>query len=328
MSKKSFLLFAFMMLVVSKSSLILTMELYGSVDPLPNGKEIIEKVLGGTQEVISEAEVFIEENLAPVQEPVRPSTENNVVAQENVLQEKVEIVLNTSATDINAIQADTPEIVVEEQVVIEQDQNIQQAPAIEEQISTQNNGNLPTSLSADIKQQETEKTSVTSDTTSTIQNISEKSETILEKEVSGNTTESLSQQTTIQASVVTTQATGQEGAQKEEAPAAFFGITYDRETLLYFGAGAVALITVGGITYVLYKNGTLKKVGKELQKFVHEHKVGVATATLVTICAVVAGIYAKQQGVTFEQAYNWVSSFFKKNEATPSATPVVTTSAN
>jgi len=103
--------------------------------------------------------------------------------------------------------------------------------------------------------------------------------------------------------------------QTGEVLGTLFGVSFDKKMLLYFGVGAVALITIGGVTYVLYKNGTLKKVGVNMQQFIQTHKVGVASTITVAIALSFAGICAKKYGVTFEQAYGWITNLFTKKQS-------------
>lgn len=70
-----------------------------------------------------------------------------------------------------------------------------------------------------------------------------------------------------------------------------FGISFDKNQLMYFGAGAVAIIIICGVTYVLYKNGTLKKISC----YISEHKIAVST-TITALCVfALTGMYYVQQ---------------------------------
>jgi len=79
---------------------------------------------------------------------------------------------------------------------------------------------------------------------------------------------------------------------------------------MYFGAGAFAIITISGVAaYVLYKDGTYKKVGQ----YIGEHKFAVSGAISAVCALVIAGIYAKQQGMTLQSTGNWITSFLGLN---------------
>ena len=78
-----------------------------------------------------------------------------------------------------------------------------------------------------------------------------------------------------------------------------FGISCDKKQLMYFGTGAIAIITICGVVaYVLYKDRTYKKVGK----YIGEHKFAVSGAISAVCTFVIVGIYAKQQGITLQSA--------------------------
>jgi hypothetical protein len=90
-----------------------------------------------------------------------------------------------------------------------------------------------------------------------------------------------------------------------------FGISFDKRELMYFGASAVVLITLGGVVYVICKNEytkkwTLEKVSQDMQKFAGEHKTAVTSTVVAAIVTAIALLYAKKQGITFESASSWV----------------------
>lgn len=90
-----------------------------------------------------------------------------------------------------------------------------------------------------------------------------------------------------------------------------FGISCDKTQLMYFGAGAIAIIVICGVTYVLYKHKdklTLEKVSN----YVRKHKFAVSSGISVVCAIVLAGIYAKQQGMTLQSTGNWMASFLGK----------------
>ncbi|MGE0206305.1 MAG: hypothetical protein AB7R69_00480 [Candidatus Babeliales bacterium] len=60
---------------------------------------------------------------------------------------------------------------------------------------------------------------------------------------------------------------------------------FSKRTALFFGAGAVALISVGAIVYILYEDGTLTK----LADVVKEHPVKTGLACLATALTFYAG---------------------------------------
>lgn len=100
--------------------------------------------------------------------------------------------------------------------------------------------------------------------------------------------------------------------QSSEGQFKLLNISLDKQKLMYFGAGAVALITICGITYVLYKNGTLKKASI----FIQDHKVGSTAALSAIIALIIAGIYANHQGITLQDAGNWLTNLFIDNPTT------------
>jgi len=98
---------------------------------------------------------------------------------------------------------------------------------------------------------------------------------------------------------------------KAEELSTLFGISFDKKQLMYYGAGAFALITICGVVaYVLYKDGTYKKVGD----YIHEHKFAVSSAIGAVCILAIAGIYAKQQGITLQSTGNWITSLFGFNK--------------
>ena len=64
---------------------------------------------------------------------------------------------------------------------------------------------------------------------------------------------------------------------------------FNKKTALKFGVGAIALVTIGYTTYVLYKNGTLKKLSEVMKKHPYISTVGLAITTLlIGHCGVLA----------------------------------------
>ncbi len=60
---------------------------------------------------------------------------------------------------------------------------------------------------------------------------------------------------------------------------------FSKEVAIKFGVGAIALVTIGSITYVLYKNGTLKEIGKAAQK--HPY---ISAGCVSTLLASIVGV--------------------------------------
>lgn len=87
---------------------------------------------------------------------------------------------------------------------------------------------------------------------------------------------------------------------------------FDKKQLMCFGAGAVAIITVCGVTYVLYKKGRLKKIGSEIQQFVKAHKIGVASAAFTIVALCIASVYAKKELITFDEIYTYIMNLHTK----------------
>lgn len=100
---------------------------------------------------------------------------------------------------------------------------------------------------------------------------------------------------------------------QKESASKLFGISFDKKQLIGFGVGAVALIVICGVTYVLYKNGTLKKAGDYIGDLVVEHKFAVGSGISAVCAIVLTGIYAKQQGMTLQN--NWITSFLVYNKS-------------
>lgn len=66
----------------------------------------------------------------------------------------------------------------------------------------------------------------------------------------------------------------------QEAPV----IETNRSYLVRYGAGAVVAVTVAGVTYVLYKNGTLKQWGTAIKQHPKETVCAVLFAALTAVC--------------------------------------------
>lgn len=97
-----------------------------------------------------------------------------------------------------------------------------------------------------------------------------------------------------------------------------FGISFDKKQLLPFGIGAIAIIIICDVAYVLYKNNknkygwTLEKVNQDVKQFVIQHKTVLTSAVIATIVAAIAASYAKKHGINSVTIYNSVTKLFTK----------------
>lgn len=83
-----------------------------------------------------------------------------------------------------------------------------------------------------------------------------------------------------------------------------------REAAIKFGIGAVALVTVGGVTYVLYKNGTLKKLADACKEHPYIAGGSIATGLSVVAGSLVAYYYYGSSTINERKS---IINFLKQN---------------